>query len=716
MPTDGNSRKGVVMKKDMFKKALTCLLAGAMILTMSAATFAGESGGSEGGPPAGGGGGGGGPTMHFVSEGMTPASESIVTSVEDAEAYSLTEFNRSITLADGSTYYFDKDSLYLGYAILDGQPVATDSNLDVEALEKVDGVYQIAPMDIVIGDKYTEVYLRGDESVADISGLIVFETPDDGSGDPYLDDEGNLITANSDMSAAGAAIVCTNGGKAYVHDLDFTSNGFAHSFSVIWGDGEHSTVLDIRNSNITTLGANPITETPEGFLSGGLDFNTMICPPWVLGLFGGTRSVNVLNNKATLNVIDSTITSSGWAILSSDSCSDPVFNIIDTKLVAATSDEGYGLSSDGFVPGGFDLLGIDGYTVDGETYQYGVAYGTYAIGGSREYLYGVDILGTTYATISTGSAVTNYASSDGTIDIVDAIDYDADTNSFTKVSETVEGKGNNSHIYSVFGFMSHGDGDFGIYDGTEVNTESAIFLYRNGDVKYSVAESALHSNNGVILQMMDNDDAQAGGPVAQEFVDMAGFPTEVYVAEEGDSNAGSHVVEFELRDGEYAGDFYNATGWYHNETWGQEADTLDLVLDGATLDGNITKTNLVHAVAYHEGIEDEIEAYNEINAQYGYKDIEYAYMNADMEVVDSADDAAYVQFTYFTKLQYFLLGHVINKATDEGNAVINVELKNGSSWIVTDTCYITSLEVDDTSTVNGNVETVDGGYIVSPAN
>ena len=706
------------MKKVMMKKALTCLLAAAMVLSMSAVAFAGESGGSEGGGGGasdGGGGGGGGPTMYFVSEGMEPASESIVTSVEDAEAYSLTEFNRSITLEDGSTYHFDKDSLYLGYAILDGEPVAADSNLDVESLEVVDGVYQIAPKDIVIGDKYTEVYLRGDESVADISGLLVFESPDDGSGDPYYDDEGNLITANSDMSAAGAAIVCTNGGKAYVHDMDFTSNGFAHSFSVIWGDGEHSTVLDIRNSTITTLGANPISETPEGFLGGGLDFNTMICPPWVLGLFGGTRSVNVLNNRATLNVIDSTITSSGWAILSSDSCSDPVFNIVDSTLVAATSDEEYGLSSDGFVPGGFDLLGIEGYTIDGETHQYGVAYGTYAIGSSREYLYGVDILGATYATISTGSDITKYSSSNGSIDIVDAIDYDYDSDSFTKVAETVEGKGNVSHIYSVFGFMSHGDGDFVINDGTEVNTESAIFLYRNGNVKYTVDDSLLSTKNGVILQMMDSDDAQAGGPVAQELVDMEGFPTEVYVAEEGDSNAGTCVVEFELANGEYEGSLYNATGWYHNDTWGQEADTLDLVIDAATLDGGISKTNIVHAVPYHEGIEDEIAAYNEVNAQYGYKDIEYVYMNADMEVTDSAEDAVYVQFTYFTKLQYFLLGHVINQATAEGNAVINVELKNGSVWNVTETSYITTLEVDETSTVNGNIEEVDGGYIVSPA-
>jgi len=676
----------------------------------------------EGESPAGSG-AGGGPQMAFVSDGMVPASESLISTIADsdggeAEAYSLTGYNRSITLEDGSTYFFDKDSLYLGYSIVDGQPVAADSNKDVEALEVVDGVYQMPVKDIVIGDKYSEVYLKGEDSKADISGLLVMESQlEEGqSGLPYLDEEGNLITANSDMSAAGAAIVCTNGGKAYVHDLDFTSNGFAHSLAVVWGDGEHSTLLDIRNSNINTLGADPISQTPEGFLNGGLDFNTMICPPWVLGLFGGTRTLNVLNNKATLNVIDSTIGSAGWAILSSDSCSDPVFNIVDSTLVALTSDEDFGLNSIGFVDGGFDILGIDGYTIDGVTYPYGVAYGAYAIGNSREFNYGVQVLGTTYATISTGSAVTNYYSSNGDIDLVDAIDYDEATDSFTKTAETIEGKGDISRIYSVFGFMSHGNGDIGVYDGTEVHTEDAVFLYRNGDLKYTVDNAVLDTANGVILQMMDNDDAQAGGPAAQELIDMAGFPVQEYESEEGDSNGGNHTVEFELANGTYDGSLYNATGWYHNDNWGQDPDALDLVIDNATLNGGISKTKIVHAVPYHEGIEDEIAARNEINSQYNYKDIEYVYLNDAMEVVEDAADAAYVQFTYFTKLQYYLLGHVINQATEEGKAVVDVTLQNGAVWNVTEPSYITTLTVDDTSAVNGIITEIDGGYLVEPVN
>ncbi|MCD7844479.1 MAG: hypothetical protein LUG57_01200 [Oscillospiraceae bacterium] len=631
---------------------------------------------------------------------MTAAEESIIRDSDGEIGYSLSGYIRSITLADGSTYLFDQDNVYLGYAIVDGAIVEADSNWDTSALTEEDGVYQINLNALVDGDSFTAVYALGEGSVIDVTGSLTITGDEESSG--YYDEEGNFITANSDMSSTGAALAITDGGQAYVHDLYFVSEGFVRSLAVVWGDGESSTRLDVRDSEIYTLGADPISETPEGFLDGGLDFNTMICPPWVLGLYGGTRTVNILNEQGTLTIVNSTFGSAGWAILSADSCTDPVFNVVDSTLIALTSDEGFDVESDGFAYGGFDILGIEGYEYEGELYDYGVAYGTYAIGGSMEYLYGVDVLGTTYATICTGGTETNYYSSNGTIELIDAIDLEA--------YDTVEGAGNVSRIYSVFGFMSHGSGNIGVYDGTEVYTEDAIFLYRDGeDVVFTVDNAVLESKNGVILQMLDNDDAQAGGPAAQEVVDMAGLPTEVYT-----SDSEGTVLYFNLSNGSYGGDLYNATGWYHSETWGQEADTLNLVIDNAELSGAISVTKSVHAVAYYEGIEDAIEAQSAINAEYGYDPIQYVYLDEALEIVEDAEDAAYVQFTYYTKLQYWLLGHLINTPTDEGNAVVNVTLQNGAVWNVTGTCYVTTLTVDDTSSVNGVITEIDGGYLVEP--
>ncbi len=643
------------------------------------------------------------PDTYSVGE-MTTASTSLEKETEDGETgYSMTGYTRSITLEDGTTYFFDEDNVYLGYSIIDGDVVEDDSNWDTAVLTEEDGAYQVDVNAIVDGDSFSVAYVTGPGSVFDLTGNLIITG--DQVASVYYDDEGNLITANSDMSATGAAIVVTDGGKAFVDDLYYLSEGFVRSLSVVWGDGENSTILDVRNSDVYTLGADPMSETPDGFLKGGLDFNTMISPPWVLGLYGGTRSLNILGTQSTLSIVDSTFGSAGWAILSADSCTDPVFNIVDSTLVALTSDEDFEVESNGFEYGGFDILGIDGYEYNGETYDYGVAYGTYAIGGSKENLYGVDVLGTTYATICTGGDYTNYYSSNGSIDLIDAIDGEA--------YDTVEGAGNNTEIYSVFGFMSHGSGDIGVYDGTEVHTEDAIFLYRDGaDVTYTADNVVLDSKNGVILQMLDNDDAQAGGPAAQEVVDMAGLPTEVYTSDEEEAT----TLNFDLSNGTYEGDFYNATGWYHSDTWGQVADTLNLTIDSAELTGAVSKTNEVHAVPYYDGIEDAIAAQNEVNAEYGYDPIEYVFMDADLQVVDSAEEAAYVQFTYYTRLQYWLMGHLQNVATDEGNAVINVSLQNGSVWNVTDTCYINSLDVDDSSTVNGVVTELDSGIIqVDPA-
>ncbi|MCD8321575.1 MAG: hypothetical protein LUC89_01640, partial [Oscillospiraceae bacterium] len=180
------------------------------------------------------------------------------------------------------------------------------------------------------------------------------------------------------------------------------------------------------------------------------------------------------------------------------------------------------------------------------------------------------------------------------------------------------------------------------------------------------------------------------------------------------SDSEGTVLYFNLSNGSYSGDLYNATGWYHSETWGQEADTLNLVIDNAELSGAISVTKSVHAVAYYEGIEDAIEAQSAINAEYGYDPIQYVYLDEALEIVEDAEDAAYVQFTYYTKLQYWVLGHLINTPTDEGNAVVNVTLQNGAVWNVTDACYITTLTVDDTSSVNGVITEIDGGYLVEP--
>ena len=62
------------------------------------------------------------------------------------------------------------------------------------------------------------------------------------------------------------------------------------------------------------------------------------------------------------------------------------------------------------------------------------------------------------------------------------------------------------------------------------------------------------------------------------------------------------------------------------------------------------------------------------------------------------------------------VGRVENTfAAREDDCYLNVTLKNGAVWNVTETCYVSSLDVDDSSVVNGTVTNVGSGLVVAPA-
>ncbi len=61
------------------------------------------------------------------------------------------------------------------------------------------------------------------------------------------------------------------------------------------------------------------------------------------------------------------------------------------------------------------------------------------------------------------------------------------------------------------------------------------------------------------------------------------------------------------------------------------------------------------------------------------------------------------------------VGMVTNTYAMRTDCGLTVALKNGAVWNVTEVSYVTSLDVDAGSTVNGTITLVDGGYIVAPA-
>ena len=85
-----------------------------------------------------------------------------------------------------------------------------------------------------------------------------------------------------------------------------------------------------------------------------------------------------------------------------------------------------------------------------------------------------------------------------------------------EVSETYEATEDKPTIINsdTFGFMSHqGEDTINLEGGTEVNSGYASLLIKNtqGDTTINVSDGAtLNSDNGILMQVMDNDDSTTG--------------------------------------------------------------------------------------------------------------------------------------------------------------------------------------------------------------
>jgi hypothetical protein len=238
--------------------------------------------------------------------------------------------------------------------------------------------------------------------------------------------------------------------------------------------------------------------------------------------------------------------------------------------------------------------------------------------------------------------------------------------------ETLCGWGRPTVIQSVFGFMTHNSGSINVLDGTVVLTEEATFLYKAGDVDFVADQAVLKPKSGIILQMIDNDDATVGaemganGPVFNtEFYEDEGWPSEngndVPATTSGPFGpATANSVSLNLTNGHYRGDVFNGTGYYT-----QLGDALEVNIgEGAVLKGAISLTETRH--------------------------------------IDENGD----QNTYFTMDEYYYLGHVENRNHRNGNSSLSVSLTDGAIWKVTGESFITSLMVADGAIVGPRGKTV----------
>lgn len=498
-------------------------------------------------------------------------------------------------------------------------------------------------------DNFTAVLVNGGEyAVRDAQ--LVFDSKSDGR---------NVC----DFNGLGAVVSAFNGAKVELENVDFFVRGVARPSVFV---DSYANVL-MKNCKMKVMGGELY-----GDYRNCCDQRQMVAPPWVLGLTGTARGINAMGDCGTLTIVDCDLAANQWGVISTDSGSDIVLTVIDSKLVT---------------------LG-EGQKGDPYALRFGSGYGSYVIDDVTEFFRGVHFqVGTYAAVICGGDAV--YASSKGTFDIHQHYfipnpakpefinhfgkvypGYDVGTKE-EPVFSGIEGKGQKTIIESDgFGFMSHDWGSVTLLEGTEVHSKFSTFLLKAGNIRIDVDDAVLDPGDNIILQLIDNDDSAVGvffdppwvpdgnlrpehiyGPFFNtEFNERPGYPGIDYDAP---GTLGEEKVDATFRNVKLKGNFYNASG-YASDRRGGDAQGRPLTLvfgENAELQGAIASTSVIHVNEKGE------------------------------------------QNTHFTMKEYYHLGHVANKVHFNGVNTIDVTLEANATWVVTGPSLISSLSIGSGATV-----------------
>ena len=471
-----------------------------------------------------------------------------------------------------------------------------------------------------------------------------------------------IIIHDSEYTIDGATITQITDGDGTVAN-DFAGYGSAIA---VYGD---SSVVNIKNSDVNISGvgalalfvddgADVIVENSKFHSEGGTlyesyknspDQSTMVAPPWILGIMGTSRCTNLMGDNSSMTVIDSETTAAQWAILSTDSGTNMTLNVVNSYMGLTGAD--YALQEGGLYT---TAHGTTGATANPYTNRSG--YGTYTIGNSNQKFWGVDMEVGTYANIYTGGQGLYTAMVAGeTINLLDANGKVVTTYTPTESKVTTIDS-------DTFGFMIHqGSNKLTVEKGTVVNSEYTSMLLKTGCTMDALVSSGavLNPGNGILLQVLDNDDATTGMDVSTfsfytTHNENAGWPTE-------GTNTVNSTSTFAYDDVILVGDIFNGSGWILNSVGAQKASPVEITLSGSTtLKGQISSTATIHVT---KAGSDAIAA-----APAGEKASE-----------------AWVQYQNcsFPIGQYYDIGQVANMVKSNGLNSVDVVIEDEAVWTVT---------------------------------
>lgn len=630
--------------------------------------------------------------------------------IADGAGYTAAEGYCVIMSVDGKVQT-QTPGTYTGSVVFEVVPLTLSSNGSQEF--QTQSIITKSGDDLIVAESaangtVTEAGLSGADITADQANMSVVTVV---NGEYRIDDStfhilqtGNHESGGDDFTGDGCAVAVTGDTTLFMNNVNITGDGVTRT-ALFGGLSTHDSypTVYVSNSTLTSTG----------------DAEGEDCAVWVLGLHGVVRTCQFCDYY-DIYYYNTVIDSFGWASLSVDGTECPVeedlvalnaaykdgegyFNADGTKMtlaefaVAAT-----GLTDDYLA----QLDAVDGeeamaalpQTNDTSLYYYTgkntlidtelniidldegrTGYSSYSIGSNMN-VYSGCLVNADYGNVEANE----YASSayvNGTV--VNArksiVMCHSNAGGITFCSDAVLNAGEIAFVYK-----GTGDG----YTQDNIDTTASADAMTMGATGSNLYVRNCKIDAPVLVLAFDSDDPGSLGGTSITFDDSIAPKDETHDVTKADNwgpastmwaSGGynyNEVVEAYFQDctGETAlvGDIYNA----HQFT----SKNLVLTLDNSEITGVISSGWVEHEV---DGV-DRYIAYGD-DPIVGEDGLTYGYREH--------------------------LGRVSCHASETVNNGVIVTLTNGAVWNVTETSYVSVLNVDETSTVNGLISVLDSGII-----
>lgn len=424
-----------------------------------------------------------------------------------------------------------------------------------------------------------------------------------------------------DFVGLGAGIAASGNARVTVNDSEIHTRGITRGAVFVGGHSE----VTLNRCQLSLVSYIP---TPEQ-LEEGKKLDRMMQPPWAMGIRGNGRTTN-LAGFGVLRINSCHITSNSWGVLSVDGATVNRMYVQDS-LIELLGQSGYGCFSI------CDDLDFD--------YQ---AFGGY---GCIDRLEHSILRVPTYGVImSLGNASSEFCR--GTI---------------------VESK-----RFGAFIFRNSG-GYLTVDTGSVFYTQEAVFLVKGSNVTISVDNAKLHSENGIILQLMDNDDTG-----------MEGNPFLVPVGETDDRDPDRDLthanptedVFMSVSNMSVTGDFFNST------TNLKACCRVSKQKNSISSEGNVSP-----APINIRGLGEDLQ---------GAKNLDLRFENARVTGLVTCATAAYRKgVTIITQENCEELGEITCTPAAAVNNGVILTLDSRTVWTVTGTCFLTALTVAEGAVIQG---------------